>query len=86
VFWRFLSAFFNKSVPFFTSWAFTEPFWGFITTVLTKKSAFGFGHARRSVLTKVFKKRCPYLAFKDLIRIITEIKNKIFKKFELGVC
>jgi hypothetical protein len=86
VFWCFLSAFLDKSIPFFTTWAFAKPFWGFVATVLTKKGAFSFGHTRKSVLTKVFKIRCPHLAFKHLIRNIPEFENKIFKNFEIGVC
>jgi len=70
----FFGALLNKSVPFFAPWAFSEPFGCFVTAILTEKGAFCF-------LTKVFKKACLTLAFRDLIRNNTELKNIFFKNF-----
>jgi hypothetical protein len=83
---HFFGTFLNEGVPFFATRAFAKPLRRFVTAILTEKGAFGFRHGKFCFLTKVFKKACRLLAFKDLIGINMEKKFIFLKNFYSLVC
>jgi hypothetical protein len=83
---HFFGTLLNEGIPLFATRAFTQPFRGFVTAILTEKGAFCFRHGNFCFLTKVFKKACRLLAFKDLISNITEKKFIFLKIFYSVVC